>query len=169
MAARTVIAFDFGIRRIGIAVGQELTKTATPLTTLRLSDKVSIQDLANTLNWTVVDDLVRDWQPQAMVVGLPLAADGSETDITRAARVFGEELQKRYHLETYWVDERLTSVEAERMIAASQSGDGKGKKRGGKSRKRTPGSRTQEREAVDRMAAKLILESWFNQPSPEEG
>ena len=158
MTARTVLAFDFGTKRIGIAVGQDLTKTASPLTTIRLSSNTLIKDLANTFDWSAIDEIVKDWQPQALVVGLPLRADGGESDVTRGAKAFGEQLQKRYNLETYWVDERLTSVEAERMIAASPGGG----KLNRKSRNKSRASKAQNKEEVDRMAAKLILESWFN-------
>ncbi|MGD8885269.1 MAG: Holliday junction resolvase RuvX, partial [Gammaproteobacteria bacterium] len=74
---RTLLAFDYGKKRIGIAVGQELTKTASPLVTL--------QNTSATDNWNAIDELVRQWQPQALVVGLPLNADGSEHAISRAA------------------------------------------------------------------------------------
>ena len=69
-----------------------------------------------------MDQLVNDWRPDAFVVGLPLNADGTEHEVTRAAKQFGNQLQARYNLSTYWVDERLTSAEAESMIAASRSG-----------------------------------------------
>jgi putative Holliday junction resolvase len=147
---RTILAFDYGTKRIGIAVGQELTKTATALTTLTCS--------ANKVDWDTIDQLIKEWQPQAVVVGLPLDADGAETDISRGAKRFGDKLQKRYHLETYWMDERLTSVEAERIIAASHKGK---KPRANGSYK--AGKYKVDKGAVDQLAAKLILESWFNQ------
>ena len=143
---RTLLAFDFGTKRIGVAVGQELTRTATPLITLNIS--------TNTIDWNAIDQLVTDWRPDAFVVGLPLNADGTEHEVTRAAKQFGNQLQARYNLSTYWVDERLTSAEAESMIAASRSG-----------RKSKPLNRNKTKAEVDKTAAKLILESWFNQPS----
>lgn len=149
MTARTVMGFDFGTRRLGVAVGQELTKTATPLTTLRFTSESSPVDS----DWSAIDALISEWQPQAAVVGLPKTADGQDTNVTRGAKAFGEALQKRYNLDVYWVDERLTSAEAESMIAASSSK--------GKSRSRS--SRKQDKGEIDRMAAKIILESWFNQ------
>lgn len=145
-APRTLLAFDFGTKRIGVAVGQELTRTATPLITLNIT--------ANTIDWNAIDQLVTDWRPDAFVVGLPLNADGTEHEVTRAAKQFGNQLQARYNLSTYWVDERLTSAEAESMIAASRSG-----------RKSKPLNRNKTKAEVDKTAAKLILESWFNQPS----
>ena len=86
---------------------------------------------------------------------MPFTADGNETAVTRGAREFGEALQKRYNLEVYWVDERLTSAEAESMIAASPPGQ--------KSASRKSKTRKSDRAEIDRMAAKIILESWFNQ------
>lgn len=170
MTARTVIAFDYGTRRIGIAIGQELTKTASPLTTLRLTGKAPPTDPANAIDWTAIDEIIRDWQPQAAVVGLPLMADGGETDVTRGAKAFGEQLQKRYNLETYWIDERLTSVEAERMIAASPLGGKRNKQsrnsQNRQNRKSSPKSKSsmlEAKEEIDRMAAKIILENWFSQ------
>ena len=155
MTARTVMGSDFGMKRLGNAVGQELTKTASPLTTLRLTSSASSIDLSDT-DWQAIDGFIKEWQPQAIVVGLPLMADGGETDVTRGAKAFGEALQKRYNLETYWVDERLTSVEAESMIAASNAVGKGSRKTGKKASKRDKGE-------IDRMAAKLILESWFQQ------
>jgi putative Holliday junction resolvase len=142
-APRTLLAFDYGKQRIGIAVGQELTKSATPLVTL--------QNTAGAVNWRTIDELIQQWQPQALVVGLPLNADGTEHAISRAAKQFGNQLQARYNLTIYWVDERLTSIEAQRAIIAERGASGRKK-----------GRRTDKSE-IDRMAAKLILESWFNQ------
>ena len=141
---RTLLAFDYGTKRIGVAVGQELTRTATPITTLN--------NTATSIDWNAIDQLVSEWRPNAMVVGLPLNADGSEHAISRAAKQFGNQLQARYNLPVYWVDERLTSMEAESMIAASRTG-----------RKSKSKDQTRVKAEVDKTAAKLILESWFNQ------
>ena len=143
-APRTLLAFDYGTKRIGVAVGQELTRTATPLITLNNS--------ANTIDWHAVDQLVSEWRPNAFVVGLPLNADGSEHAISQAAKQFGNQLQARYNLPIYWIDERLTSMEAESMIATSHVG-----------KKSKPKDRNKMKAEVDKTAAKLILESWFNQ------
>ena len=141
---RTLLAFDYGTKRIGVAVGQELTRTATPITTLN--------NTATSIDWNAIDQLVSEWRPNAMVVGLPLNADGSEHAISRAAKQFGNQLQARYNLPVYWIDERLTSIEAESMIAASRTG-----------RKSKLKDQTKAKAEVDKTAAKLILESWFNQ------
>ncbi|WP_455209387.1 Holliday junction resolvase RuvX [Kaarinaea lacus] len=144
---RTLLAFDYGTKRIGVAVGQELTKTATPLLTL--------DNPSGNIDWNAIDQLVTEWHPDAFVVGLPLNADGSEHHVSKAAKQFGNQLQARYNLPTYWIDERLTSSEAESMIAAGRSG---------KKFRQKPGAKRQTAKArVDSVAAKLILESWFNQ------
>jgi putative Holliday junction resolvase len=135
MSAQTYLAFDFGQKRIGVAVGQDLTRTASALTTLKTRD--------NTPPWDQISALVQTWQPQALVVGLPYNKDGSEHAITQAARKFGNQLQGRYQRPVYWVDERLTSHEAERILA----------ERGVRAK----------REDIDKVAAQLILQSWFEQ------
>jgi putative Holliday junction resolvase len=144
---RTFLAFDYGTRRIGVAVGQELTKSATPLITLN--------NPSNKIDWNAIDQLVRQWQPAGFVVGLPLNADGTEHTVSRAAKQFGNQLQARYNLPTYWIDERLTSSEAESMIAASSEGR--------KARRKTAGKGQRAKAQIDSTAAKLILESWFKQ------
>lgn len=135
MPAQTYLAFDYGQKRIGVAVGQDLTRTASALTTLKTRN--------NTPPWEEITDLIKTWQPQAFVVGLPYNKDGSEHAITQAARRFGNQLHGRYGLPVHWVDERLTSSEAERILA----------ERGVRSKK----------EDVDKVAAQLILQSWFEQ------
>ena len=147
VTARTFLAFDYGTKRTGVAVGQELTRSATALVTLN--------NPPNKLNWDAIDQLVKEWQPDAFVVGLPLNADGSEHPVSRAAKQFGNQLQARYNLPTYWIDERLTSSEAERMLAASSTSR--------KSRHKALGKGRRAKEQIDSTAAKLILESWFNQ------
>jgi len=139
-----VLGFDYGSKRIGVAVGHELTKHASALATLNLTSQQ--------IDWNSLDQIVADWQPQALVVGLPLNADATEHALTRVVKQFGDQLQKRYNLPVFWQDERLTSHEAQRIIAASQSGDSM----------RTRRKRKPKTGEVDRTAAMLILESWFN-------
>ena len=137
MPARTYLAFDFGHKRIGVAVGQDLTCSASALTTLKTRNQ--------NLPWDEISTLIQTWQPQAFVVGLPYNKDGSEHAVTQAARRFGNQLHGRFQLPVYWVDERLTSSEAERILA----------ERGVKAKK----------EDIDKLAAQLILQSWFDQLS----
>jgi len=132
---RTLLAFDFGIRKIGIATGQEVTGTARPLTVLA--------SRAGKPDWQAISRLIDRWQPQALVIGVPLNMDGSEQHMTHAAQRFGRQLQERYNLPVFEVDERLSTIEAEDRIRAA-----------GKS------SAARHDDAV---AAQVILETWFSQ------
>ncbi|MDX1569173.1 MAG: Holliday junction resolvase RuvX [Xanthomonadales bacterium] len=134
----TVLSFDFGLRRIGVAIGQSLTGTATALAT--------IDNPADELNWTAITGLVEAWHPDAMVVGIPLTEAGEEQAITRAARSFAGKLADRYRLPVHHADERYTSVAAEARF--------RDQRRAGQLRRRN-------RDKLDAVAAKLILEQWF--------
>lgn len=137
--ARTLLGFDYGIRRIGIAVGQEVTRTVTPLITL--SSKTGKPD------WDAIGELISEWQPDLLIVGLPLQMDGSEQELTQRARRFGNQLKGRYNLPVEMVDERLTSYEAEQLLRQrSYSGAGH-----------------IDQQQIDQLAAQLILQSWFDQ------
>lgn len=131
-----LLGFDFGTQRIGVAIGQRVTATARPLTTLINKD--------GGVDWKLVSQLIEEWQPERLVVGIPCHMDGSEHEMTRAARRFGNRLAGRYNLPVETVDERLTSIEAEQQLA--ESGHGKPAK-----------------EAIDMLAAQLILQSWLDQ------
>ena len=137
----TVLGFDFGKKRIGIAVGQTLTAGARPLTTLPVHNEQA--------DWDAIDRLIQRWQPAQLVVGLPVNMDGSEHALTSAVKNFAAQLQSRYTLPVHLVDERLSSHEAQRIAAGM----------GGRS---APHSRA-AKEAVDRIAAQLILETWLSQ------
>jgi putative Holliday junction resolvase len=99
-----VLAFDFGLRWIGVAAGQSVTRTATPAATLR--------GRAGTPRWVEVDALVGQWRPTQLLVGLPLNMDGTESEMSERARDFARTLEARYGIATALVDERLTSFEA---------------------------------------------------------
>jgi len=134
----TLLGFDFGTRRIGVAVGQTVTGTARPLSTLHSQN--------GGVDWAAVTELIREWQPEALVVGLPVHMDGTEHELTARARRFGNRLAGRYNLRVFFVDERLSSDEAERLLATEGHKGDKG--------------------AVDRVAAQLILQSWLDQQTP---
>jgi putative Holliday junction resolvase len=121
-------------------VGQELTGTANALITLVSKN--------GQVPWTRISDLISQWQPQAFVVGLPLHRDGGEHAMTQAARRFGRQLQGRYHIPVFWVDERLTSVEAKHILSEQRAG-----------------AKRRAKSDVDKIAAQLILQAWFNQPA----
>ena len=134
MRARVLLGFDFGTKRIGVAVGQELTATATAQETLQSRDGGP--------DWDGITRLIKEWQPDALVVGLPFNLDGSEHETTHLARRFGNRLAGRYNLPVFTIDERLSSVEAERILSE------KGRF---------------NKEEVDKLAAQIILESWLAQ------
>ena len=129
----TLLGFDFGLQRIGVAVGQELTGTATALATVRSRNGKP--------DWDMITELIRTWRPDALVVGLPLHADGSESGFTRSVKRFILQLEDRYKLPVHPMDERLSS-----HAAAQCEGEGKFelKSRG-----------------IDAVAAKEILVSWL--------
>ena len=102
-----VVAFDFGLRHIGVAVGQFVTRTASPLTTLSANDGKP--------DWEQVRSIVEEWRPQSFVVGLPLNMDDSESDMSERARAFAGNLERRFELPVHLVDERLTTFEAKHI------------------------------------------------------
>jgi len=132
---QTLLGFDFGLKHIGVAVGQTLTRTAQALTTLKAENGVP--------QWNEIKKLIGIWKPHALVVGLPLNMDDTEQPLTHAARHFSEQLKKHFALIVHLADERLSSVEA-RMYLFEQGG-----------------YKALEKKAIDSMAAKLILESWL--------
>jgi putative holliday junction resolvase len=136
--ATRFLGFDFGQARIGVASGQRVTASASPLAT--------IPARAGEPDWARIDRLIADWQPDALVVGIPVHLDGTEQPLTRAARRFAERLRERYGLPVHPAEERLSSRAAREAIA-----DG---------RRAGAGRRTRKGD-VDRMAARLILEQWL--------
>ena len=98
------LAFDFGLKFIGVAVAERRHGTATPLSTVRARDGIPV--------WDRLDALVREWEPEGFVVGLPLNMDDTESDMSAAARRFGAKLQTRYDIGVEFVDERLSTFEA---------------------------------------------------------
>ena len=139
---QTVIAFDYGLRQIGVAHGQTLTCSAEGISILKASDGVP--------NWDQTEALLLEWKPNLLLVGLPLNMDGSESELSRLARKFARRLQGRFNIEVLMVDERLTSQDA-------------------KSTLREAGSERQsgriDLTKIDHLAAALILQSWLDQPA----
>ena len=132
---RRVLAFDYGTRRIGVASGQEMLGTGQPVAMIPARDGIP--------DWSRVEALLQEWQPDLVVVGLPLNMDDSEGEMCARARKFGNRLHGRYHVAVEMVDERLTSFEANGEVMAAG------------------GSRDFGRHGVDDRAAVLILETWF--------
>jgi putative Holliday junction resolvase len=100
--SQTILAFDFGEKRIGVAVGNTITKTAEPL-------KI-IQEKNLDTRFIFIEKLIAEWQPQLLVVGLPTHPDGTGHEMTQKAKRFGNQLKGRFQKEVVWVDERYTSV-----------------------------------------------------------
>lgn len=110
---QTLLGFDFGTQRIGIAVGQSITGTATALCTINSSHGKP--------DWDRITDLIEHWRPDALVVGLPLHDDGSYSDISKAARNFAQQLEGRYRLPVHSMDERLSSHAARQHMKRTDS------------------------------------------------
>lgn len=136
-SSRTILGFDFGMKNIGIAVGQDLTHTANPLTAIKARDGIP--------DWEQIHKLLDEWKPQLLIVGLPLNMDGTEQDMTAAARRFGNRLHGRFNIPVEWQDERLTTYEALDQMGIRSKMD------------------TRQRSDVDQLSAQLILQSWLNQ------
>jgi putative Holliday junction resolvase len=137
-----ILSFDYGTRRIGVASGDTLTRTARALITLNCAGQVP---------WAAIGKLMDEYRPARLVVGLPYNMDGTPTALTEAARAFAHELSARYGLPVALVDERLSSREAEAQLRNARA-------QGLKRRRVTHGD-------VDMTAAKVLLERWFDDPS----
>ncbi|MEX2523381.1 MAG: Holliday junction resolvase RuvX [Gammaproteobacteria bacterium] len=126
---RTLLGFDYGSKRIGIAVGQALTGTATPLTTVAVRNGKP--------DWPRIDEIMREWEPAALVVGDPLNMDDTPQTLTEQATAFAGKLADRYHLPVHRADERLSSWEAK--------------------------GRLKDTYNLDPVAAQTILETWLSE------
>ena len=133
----TILAFDFGLRRIGVAVGQQVTASANPLAVIRNSDDGP--------DWTAIDKLVREWQPARIIVGMPFHADGSPSEIAAKVRGFIAELA-RFERPVETEDERYSSLEAEELLKSERALGLKGRIK---------------KEMIDSAAATLIAERWL--------
>lgn len=106
---RTLLGFDYGQKRIGVAVGQQLTRSATPLTTIRARD--------GNPDWSTISRIIEEWKPDALVVGVPYHMDGSGQSMTDAARRFSRRLEGRYKLPVFPAEERLSSYIVESHLS----------------------------------------------------
>jgi len=137
---RAVLAFDYGLRRIGVAAGNTLTATAEALVTLRSA--------SGEPDWAAIGKCIADWRPAVVIVGVPYNMDDSAGRLTAAAQSFARELATRYAVEVETVDERLSSREAEDALR----------------QRRRAGTLTRRirREDVDSEAARVLLAQWLN-------
>lgn len=126
MTQSMIMGFDYGTHRIGVAIGQRVTQTASPLVILRARQGQP--------NWSDVEALIKEWRPEAFVVGLPLHMDDEPSDLSVQAEKFARRLTGRFNLPHTMVDERLSSVEARSLSAG---------------------------DAIDDVAAVLILETYL--------
>ena len=132
----TVLAFDFGERRIGVAVGEHLIKSANPL--------ITIDSESNEVRFTQITQLIKEWQPVLLVVGLPLSLDGTETEMTQLCKKFARRLNGRFNLPVVMIDERYSSAHASQLL--NQTGI-KGRA---------------QKTMLDQVAAQTILQSYFD-------
>ena len=132
---KTLLAFDYGTKNIGVAAGQTLTRSANSQPALKAKDGIP--------DWNQIEKLLKDWRPDLVLVGLPLNMDGSESELSVRARKFANRLHGRFGVKVDLVDERLSSFAAKGEVM----------ERGG--------SRDYKHNPVDSMAARVILESWF--------
>ena len=132
-----VLGFDFGTRQIGVAVGQTLTGNARPLKELRARDGIP--------DWDQIGALLKEWQPDALIVGLPLNMDGSPSEMSARAEKFARRLQGRFQVVVHCVDERLSTFEAKQTLRETGRG--------------APASYRDN--PVDSLAAALLLETWL--------
>jgi len=133
----SVLGFDYGKKRIGVATGQTITFSATPCKTLDQID--------GNPDWSAIKTEIEQWKPQALIVGMPYHTDGSENIMTAATRQFCHELEKRFKLPVIEVNEALTSYQAEKVL------------------KENIKINKQNKHEIDRMAAAIIVQSWLNQ------
>lgn len=135
----TFLAFDFGVKRIGIALGNTLTASARPLAT--------ISDEKNDVRFAAIAELIKEWQPAVLVVGLPCNDDGTPHELTALCRRFANRLKGRFNLSVILVDERYTSLAAaERLNEAGVHGQ-------------------KQKALLDQYAAQQILQAYFDEPS----
>ena len=136
MNIQTVMGFDYGEQRIGVATGQTITASATPLITLNA--------INNKPDWPAISKIIEEWQPQILIVGLPLLLDGSDSEMSKKAQRFARQLDGRYPLPVQLINEGLTSYEAEQHLTKKNQ---------------------HNKQEIDKIAAAIIVQSWLEQNS----
>jgi putative Holliday junction resolvase len=134
-AHQTLLAFDFGLQRTGVAVGNTVSGGARPLMTIVAGE--------NAKRFAAIEALIAEWRPERLLVGLPLAPDGAETDTSKRARRFGNQLHGRFGLPVEFADERYSSAVAEDALRPGRA----------------------DKHKIDAAAAAIILQAWLDQRS----
>ncbi|QIR15159.1 Holliday junction resolvase RuvX [Shewanella aestuarii] len=135
MQPQTVLGFDYGTKSIGIAIGQAITGSANPLTSIKAVDGIP--------NWDEIEKLLKEWQPDLVVVGLPLNMDGTEQEMTKRAQKFANRINGRFGVKVTTQDERLTTTDAKARLFE------------------LGGFKALTKGQVDAISAVLIIESYF--------
>lgn len=133
-----IIGFDFGIKNIGVAFGQTLTKTAKPLTTIR-NKKGSIA-------WEEITTIIKQWEPNILIVGLPFNMDGTEQTLTQLTKKFSKELQQKFNLPVFYVDERLSTWDAKNKLGIHYKAK----------------INKKEQDKINALSAAILIEQWIN-------
>lgn len=135
MQPQTILGFDYGTKSIGIAIGQGITASASPLTSIKAIDGIP--------NWDEIGKLITEWQPDLVVVGLPLNMDGTEQEMTQRARKFANRINGRFGIKVATQDERLTTADAKARLFE------------------LGGFKALSKGQIDAVSAVLIVESYF--------
>lgn len=136
----SIMAFDFGTQKMGMAIGQSSIQSSTPLAQFPMKDGIP--------QWEQLLKIVKEWQPDLFLVGLPLNMDDSESELSLRARKFARRLRHQTNIETYMVDERLTTRNAREQLEGYQK-QGRGKSL-----------------SADSLAAAILIENWYESPTP---
>lgn len=131
-----ILGFDFGMKYIGVATGQAITKSATPLTCLRATDGIP--------DWAEVEQLIVAWKPSILIVGYPLNMDDSVQHLSHSAKKFANRLQQKFKLPIHLVDERLSTWEVKQQLYAY-----------------TPKPTNKQLTEINAKAAALLIEQWL--------
>ncbi|ODP33346.1 Holliday junction resolvase RuvX [Pandoraea sp. ISTKB] len=137
--SRTVLAFDYGERRIGVAMGNLMLREARALTV--------VANLNREVRFAEMGKLIAEWQPELIVVGLPCHPDGTPHEMTQQAKRFGNQLNGRFNVPVVWVDERYSSVAAAAALAEA-------------------GVKVSQKTSLDAEAARIILQQYFDEHVP---
>ena len=137
MKITNVLGFDYGKKRIGIATGQTITHSSTPV--------ITINQIDGNPDWCAIESEIQQWKPQALVVGIPYHIDGSENKMTAACKQFAYELEKRFKLPVIEINEALSSQHAEEILKQKMK------------------INKQNKHEIDRIAAAIIVQRWLDQ------